>query len=148
MAVRLRFTSAPHRAARERWHDGAGLVALQSTDGLRIAVTDAGAAWASCRVPMPGGEREVLLGYQTAVDYLTQPGYLGAIVGRYANRIAGASFALDGRHFALQPNEGEHQLHGGAGGFHRKQWDVVSHTSDSLELALRSPMAIRASRVS
>jgi aldose 1-epimerase len=112
---------------------------LQSSDGLRIGVTDAGAAWTSCLVPVHGREREVLLGHQTPADYLTQPGYLGAIVGRYANRIAGARFELDGQHLALQANEGEHQLHGGAGGFHRQLWDVVSHTDDRLELALRSP---------
>ena len=112
---------------------------LRASDGLRIDVTDAGAAWMSCRVPVNGAEREVLLGYQTPADYLTQPGYLGAVVGRHANRIAGASFDLDGQHFALQPNEGQHQLHGGAGGFHRKLWEVVGHADDRLELALRSP---------
>jgi aldose 1-epimerase len=112
---------------------------LRSADGLRIAVTDAGAAWMSCRIPLNGADREVLLGYQTPADYLTQPGYLGAVVGRYANRIAGASFELDGQHFALQANEGRHQLHGGAGGFHRKLWEVVSHADDHLELTLRSP---------
>lgn len=112
---------------------------LQSADGLRIAVTDAGAAWMSCLVPVNGAEREVLLGYQTPADYLTQPGYLGAVVGRYANRIAGASFELDGRHVQLHANEGKHQLHGGPGGFHRKLWSVVSHTADRLELALTSP---------
>lgn len=113
--------------------------ALQSADGLRVTVTNAGAAWMSCLIPVAGTSREVLLGYQTPADYLTQPGYLGAVVGRHANRIAGARFALDARHFALQANEGEHQLHGGAGGFHRKLWDVVSHSADRLELALRSP---------
>lgn len=112
---------------------------LESRDGLRIAVTNAGAAWMSCLVPVNGSEREVLLGYQTPADYLTQPGYLGAVVGRYANRIAGASFDLDGQHHALHANEGEHQLHGGPAGFHRKLWSVVSHTGDRLELALTSP---------
>lgn len=112
---------------------------LTSADGLRIGVTNAGAAWTSCHVPVHGAAREVLLGYQALADYLMQPGYLGAIVGRYANRIAGASFELDGQRFALQANEGEHQLHGGAGGFHRKLWDVVAHTEDRLELALLSP---------
>lgn len=116
-----------------------GTFKLQSSDGLRIAVTNAGAAWMSCLVPVNGDDREVLLGYQTPADYLVQPGYLGAVVGRYANRIAGARFALDGQDFALQANEGEHQLHGGAGGFHRKLWELVSHTEDRLELALRSP---------
>jgi len=112
---------------------------LQAADGLGIAVTNAGAAWMSCRLPVLGAAREVLLGYATPADYLTQPGYLGAIVGRYANRIAGAGFELDGQHFALAANEGEHQLHGGAGGFHRKLWDVVAHSADTLQLALVSP---------
>ena len=112
---------------------------LQASDGLQIAVTNAGAAWTSCLVPVKGTDREVLLGYQTPADYLTQPGYLGAIVGRYANRIAGASFDLDGQRFSLKANEGEHQLHGGAGGFHRKLWDVSGHTHDTLELTLTSP---------
>jgi len=112
---------------------------LQSGDGLRIAVTNAGAAWTSCLVPVNGADREVLLGYPQPADGLTEPGYLGAIVGRYANRIAGASFDLDGQRFALQANEGEHQLHGGAGGFHRQLWRAVRQTPDSLELALTSP---------
>lgn len=112
---------------------------LQAADGLAIAVTNAGAAWMSCRVPVRGAVREVLLGYQTPADYLTQPGYLGAIVGRYANRIAGAAFELDGQRFALQANEGEHQLHGGPGGFHRQLWSVASHTADTLQLMLVSP---------
>ena len=112
---------------------------LRSAEGLGIAVTDAGAAWMSCRVPVLGAEREVLLGYRTPADYLVRPGYLGAVVGRYANRIAGAGFELDGRHFALQANEGRHQLHGGAGGFHRQLWQVISHAGDRLELALTSP---------
>lgn len=116
-----------------------GVFQLQSGDGLRIAVTDAGAAWMSCLVPVNGSEREVLLGYRAAADHLVQPGYLGAIIGRYANRIAGASFELDGQRIQLQPNEGEHQLHGGAGGFHRKLWQLVSHSEDRLELALISP---------
>lgn len=112
---------------------------LTAADGLRIAVTNAGAAWMSCRVPVNGREREVLLGYQSPGDYLTQPGYLGAIVGRHANRVADAEFQLDGKSFKLEANEGEHQLHGGAGGFHRKLWELVSHGDDCLELALVSP---------
>ncbi|MBW8902077.1 MAG: galactose mutarotase [Massilia sp.] len=115
------------------------LFRLQSQDGLHIAITNAGAGWTSCLVPVNGTPREVLLGYEKPADYLTQPGYLGAIVGRYANRIAGASFDLDGQHFQLAANEGPHQLHGGAGGFHRQLWTVASHTADQLELTLTSP---------
>jgi aldose 1-epimerase len=115
---------------------------LRSPDGLRIAVTDAGASWMSCIVPLEGGpetqHREVLLGYQAPEDYLRQPGYLGAVVGRYANRIAGASFELDGQRFVLDANEGPNQLHGGTVGFHRKVWDVAHQDEQTLELALRS----------
>ncbi|MDR7335331.1 aldose epimerase family protein [Roseateles asaccharophilus] len=113
--------------------------ALRAADGLAIRVADIGAAWMSCRVPLLGGEREVLLGHATPEHHLTQPGYLGAIVGRYANRIANASFTLDGRPHALAANEGEHQLHGGPDGFHRRHWQVASHTDDTLELTLTSP---------
>ena len=112
---------------------------LRSADGLRIAVTTAGAAWMSCQVPVQGREREVLLGYATAADYLTQPGYLGAIVGRYANRIADARFTLDGQAHPLVPNEGPHQLHGGPAGFHRQLWTVASQADDRLVLTLCSP---------
>ncbi|MDH0867399.1 galactose mutarotase [Mitsuaria sp. GD03876] len=115
---------------------------LRSPAGLSLRVTDAGAAWMSCVVPLDGEAgpgREVLLGYATPADYLVQPGYLGAIVGRYANRIAGASFALDGRTFALDANEGPNQLHGGARGFHRHLWTLIRHDDDVLELGLRSP---------
>jgi len=125
---------------------------LRSPDGLRITVTDAGASWMSCLVPLvadagptepaepvePVEMREVLLGYQTPEDYLRQPGYLGAVVGRYANRIAGASFELDGQRFALDANEGPNQLHGGTVGFHRQVWDVARHDGQSLDLTLRS----------
>ncbi len=112
---------------------------LRSGDGLEIQLTDIGAAWMSCRVPVHGGGREVLLGHASPEDHLTQAGYLGAIVGRYANRIANASFTLDGRLHALAANEGEHQLHGGPDGFHRQRWQVASHTDDALELTLTSP---------
>ena len=112
---------------------------LQSTEGLRIAVTNAGAAWTSCLVPVNNEPREVLLGYETPADYLTHPGYLGAIVGRYANRIATASFDLDDQTHHLVPNEGNNQLHGGPGGFHRHLWNVAEHTADTLTLTLTSP---------
>lgn len=112
---------------------------LQSADGLRIAVTDVGAAWMSCLVPAGGRVREVLLGHKAPSDYGVQPGYLGAVVGRYANRIAGASFELDGESFELQANEGPNQLHGGEDGFHRRRWQVTRQAPDALELSLLSP---------
>ena len=56
-------------------------------------------------------------------EYRRQDAYLGAIVGRCANRIGGAGFVLDGRAVRLTPNEGANQLHGGLEGFSHKVWD-------------------------
>ena len=113
---------------------------LGTAGGLQIQVGELGARWLSCRVPMPAGQsREVLLGHPTPADHAHEPGYFGAIVGRYANRLAGAGFMLDGRHHALLANEGAHQLHGGPEGFDRRTWTVVDHGALHLRLALHSP---------
>ncbi|MDT7838007.1 aldose epimerase family protein [Aquabacterium sp. OR-4] len=112
---------------------------LRSPDGLQVAVMDHGATWLSCQVPLDGGLREVLLGHATPAQHQVQPGYLGAVVGRLANRIAQARFALDGRLVTLDANEGPHHLHGGTQGWHRRRWQVQARAADCLELALHSP---------
>lgn len=118
----------------------AQLFKLEHPGGLRIAVMDVGATWLSCEVPLPAGERrEVLLGCDSAADYVKQGAYLGAIIGRYANRIAGAHFTLDGQRFPLAANNGPNNLHGGPDGFDRRRWSLVSHSSTELVLALDSP---------
>ena len=83
---------------------------------------------------------DVVLGLAAASDYAapTNP-FLGSTVGRYANRIAGARFTLDGTEHRLVANEGDTCLHGGPGGFHSRQWLVVAATADTLELELVSP---------
>lgn len=108
--------------------------------GFDITLMDIGATWLSCRVPLRGGEvREVLLGHQLAKDYVKQPGYLGAIVGRYANRIARARFELDGIEYVLNANEGEHQLHGGSAGFHTLRWKCETKSPQHVLFSLVSP---------
>jgi aldose 1-epimerase len=67
----------------------------------------------------------VVLGFPDLDGYLGRPEpYLGALIGRYANRIAGARFPLDGRTYALEPNNGPNSLHGGARGFDKRVWDA------------------------
>lgn len=90
---------------------------------LRARVTDYGARLVSLEAPDAEGRRdEITLGYEDLAGYETSPGYLGCTVGRWANRIAGARFVLDGQEFALDANEGDHQLHGGPRGFDRHVW--------------------------
>ena len=77
-----------------------------------------GAAVAALRVPDQNGKPvDVVLGYRSVAGYEHNGGYIGALVGRYANRIAGASCLIDGKRVALEPSEGTKQLHGGVKGF-------------------------------
>ena len=92
----------------------------------------------SFRVPAPEGRRDILLGFDSVGDYEAQDKYMGATVGRVANRIAGASFPLDGRIYPLAANNGPNCLHGGTSGFDRKLWTAVP-AGEALTLARRSP---------
>ena len=109
--------------------------------GLRLTVLDLGATVARLRMPVHGGGfADVVLGLRSAADYASADNpYLGATVGRYANRIARARFTLDGTAHALAANEGTTCLHGGPEGFHARRWAVVAGAEASLELELVSP---------
>lgn len=117
-------------------------IALEHPDGLALALTEVGATWLSCRVPMPDGtRREVLLGCASAEAYAAQTAYLGAIVGRYANRIGHSRIALGGRQWSLQPHPkgSPHQLHGGPDGFDKRRWSVAARSASEVRFALVSP---------
>ena len=103
----------------------AGLYILESPDGMRAAVTDYGAALVSLAVPdRKGNIRDVVLGHDDASGYETGDGFIGASVGRFANRIAEARFELDGRVYELTANNGTNCLHGGRDFFHNRLWKV------------------------
>jgi aldose 1-epimerase len=73
-----------------------------------------------------GRTGDVVLGFADLDGYLDHPEpFLGALIGRYANRIAGARFPLDGVTYALEPNNAPNSLHGGAQGFDKRVWDVA-----------------------
>ena len=113
---------------------------LGASDGLQIQVSPFGARWLSCRVPLPdGSRREAILGHPTPGDHAREPGYFGAVVGRYANRIAGARFVLDGVEHQVLPSEGANVLHGGPLGFDARPWTVTRQGPLHLRLALYSP---------
>ena len=94
--------------------------------GLRAAVTPFGARLVQLWVPDRAGVlADIVLGHDTAQDYLDHPTYFGATCGRYANRIAGGQFRLDGVTHQLDQNEGPNHLHGGRAGFDKKHWQVA-----------------------
>jgi aldose 1-epimerase len=77
---------------------------------------------------VPGAEKraDVVLGFDTLTEYERQSPYFGAIIGRYANRLANAQFQLDGVVYQVSANEGRHHLHGGEHGFDKKVWEAAA----------------------
>ncbi|MFE0367366.1 aldose epimerase family protein [Streptomyces tendae] len=108
--------------------------------GVRVRVLSYGGIVQSAEVPdRDGHAADVVLGFADLDGYLAHPEpYFGALVGRYANRIAGGRFPLDGRTYALAPNEGPNTLHGGARGFDKRVWDV-SAVEEGVRLSRISP---------
>ena len=95
---------------------------LVSETGLTASILNYGARLQSLKVPTKNGPVEVLLGYQASADYLKDEAYLGAIAGRYCNRIANGKYSYKGNDITLSRNAGEHHLHGGFLGLSHKYW--------------------------
>ena len=109
--------------------------------GLTATVTDFGAHLVSLLVPdRKGNIADVVLGFDDANGYRTGNGaYLGATVGRNANRIKGASFLLNDTRIRMAANDGENSLHSGPDGFHLRMWTAIRHQHNSITLHLISP---------
>ena len=102
---------------------------------LKITLSDFGASWLSCVVKHPKGEREVLV-TTSAENWQNQTAYFGATCGRYANRIANATYQLNGKIYTLVKNNGENTLHGGEkGGINKfgKRSKLIRKRSNSAE---------------
>ena len=96
---------------------------LTNASGVRVRLIDFGAAIVSIELPAPDGQLvDVVLGFDTLDAYVEHRGCLGAVVGRFANRIAHARFTLDGHDYQLRSRGGAHHLHGGPDGFDRVVW--------------------------
>lgn len=93
----------------------------------------------SFQVPAPEGSRDLVLGCETLEEYEKQDKYLGALLGRVANRIGQASFDLEGVHYPLAANNGPNCLHGGRRGFNQAVWKAKAKEEGALELTLVSP---------
>jgi len=115
------------------------ITTLRNAGGMVATFMDWGATWLSARVPMRDETvREALLGCATPSDYLHQSAWLGATVGRYANRIANSTISANGEIYQLVANQGAHQLHGGPQGFSHRRWQIVRQAEQEVEYQLNS----------
>lgn len=111
-----------------------------SGGAIRAAITDLGATLVSLWVPdRDGKEADVVLGYDDTSGYLNNEGFLGAVVGRNANRVRGAKFDMNGVTVKLPPNEGKNNLHSGPDCWNTRLWKVEEYTENAIRLSLLSP---------
>jgi aldose 1-epimerase len=100
---------------------------LTNARGMEVRFIPYGGIILSIRVPDRDGVlADVTLGHDNMNDYGRDDRYFGALIGRFANRIAGGRFVLDGREHVLACNDGLNHLHGGTRGFHDVMWEVES----------------------
>ncbi len=103
----------------------ADLFTLTNARGHAMRVTNYGGIITGLDMPdRAGRSADVVLGFDTMAEYLGKHPYFGAIVGRYANRIAGGKFTLDGHACAVPQNDGPNGLHGGLKGFDKVIWQA------------------------
>ena len=115
---------------------------LQNSDGMLVKILDYGGIITELHVPGRNGSADVVLGFDTLTGYAPNPAYLGAIIGRFANRIRNACFTLNGTTRRLDANEPPNHLHGGIHGFHNHLWQAEAYTDMGklcLRLSRRSP---------
>lgn len=118
------------------------LYQLCNANNIKVGITNFGASIQSIIVPGRSGEFvDIALGYDTLQGYLDDPFYMGGIVGRYANRIAGGLVKLDGREHQLTVKEGGFHHHGGNMGFNKKAWQLCDAEGNKqcVKLAYLSP---------
>jgi len=105
--------------------DGLSTYTLTNTLGFEVSVTNYGGAVTSLKTPdRHGNFGDIVLGFETLDEYVHNPRYFGALIGRHANRIARGRFSLNGVEYQLPCNNGANHLHGGFKGFDKHVWDV------------------------
>ncbi len=107
--------------------DGAAVTifTLDNRHGVEIRIMTLGGTVVSLRTPDRYGRlNDIVLGFDSVAEYLHDASFFGAIIGRYANRIAHGRFTLDGQQYQLATNHPPNHLHGGVRGFDRRLWDA------------------------
>ena len=125
----------------DRLPDGrhAHLFTIRNQAGSSVTISDFGGIITSLFIPDSSGRLDdVVLGFDSLQGYLQDKAFLGAMVGRYANRIRNASFTLNDTQWMLEANERGNHLHGGTAGFHKQLWEA-SIQENGLLLHYRSP---------
>lgn len=116
------------------------LYTLTNANGMEVCITNFGGRLVSIMVPDKDGNMvDVILGFDNINDYMTKPSDFGASIGRYANRIAGGKFELDGETVVLNQNDGENCLHGGAEGWQYQVYEAEQVDAQTLKLTMHSP---------
>lgn len=107
--------------------------------GLSCEILTYGGALRCLNVPDRNGRSvDVVLGFDSLEDYMEQTGFLGALIGRFGNRIGNAEFELDGKRYELFKNDGANHLHGGRRGFDKRIWKIEARDDTKLALSLVS----------
>ncbi|WP_349948286.1 aldose epimerase family protein [Lacrimispora sp. BS-2] len=119
------------------------LYTLVNKNGVSASFTNLGAVWVNMNMPDRGGNMvDVVLGFDSADEYLLNPPHFGAPIGRNANRIAGAKFSINGKEYRLKANNGPNNLHSGPDLYQSRLWDSEAEENDlgtSVSFSLFSP---------
>ena len=118
----------------------ATLYIIKDKSGMSVKVSDFGATVVSVTVPdRDGNEKDVVLGYDSVTDYEKDSSFLGACVGRCANRIKDGELLVNGKRFILNKNEGNNSLHSGPDTYNKRMWNMVALENNSVTFELISP---------
>jgi len=125
----------------KRGEKSTALIILKNDRGMQVAFTNFGARIVSLIIPDKfGNPTDVVLGFNSISEYFEADEiYHGATIGRFANRIKGGAFQLNGKTYHIEPNNGPNALHGGRNGFHNQIWDRRLHNPNGITFYYSSP---------
>ena len=107
---------------------------------LTAKISDLGATLVQLHVPGRNGKTaDVVLGFDDPAAYIASGTFLGATVGRNANRVKNACFVLNNTTWSMPANEGQNNLHSGPNCYKNRMWNVILHTENTITLSLHSP---------
>lgn len=130
----------PQNFVAEKDGKATALYTLKNAAGMEVCVTNFGGRLVSVMAPDKDGNMvDVILGFDNINDYMTKPSDFGASIGRYANRIAGGKFELDGQTVILNQNDGPNCLHGGVEGWQYQIYEAEQLDPQTLKLTLTDP---------